>query len=80
MSIPLTVLEPNLVDTMGEASIDTPVLTKIQKYCTYLCFSTKHDLEAARQSFVKRYGVEPAEVVRDHNLIWVGPCPGKVKP
>jgi hypothetical protein len=80
MTIPEVIIKPGLTDTMGEASISTPSLVKIQHYATYLCFSPDHDPELARQSFVRRYGVEPAEVVRDHCLVWTGPVPGKAQP
>lgn len=42
---------------------------------TYLTFSKDHDQEKARLRFVKKFGVEPEEVVRDHNLLWLGPIP-----
>jgi len=48
-------------------------LVKIENYVTYLCFSPDTPPEFARARFVKRYGREPAQVTRDHCLLWVGP-------
>jgi hypothetical protein len=50
-----------------------PVLAKIPGYVDYLCYSPDTTEAAARAGFVKRYGCEPAECVRDNNLIWTGP-------
>ena len=52
-----------------------PIFVNIPNYVTYLCFSTDTSLETARLGYVKRFGTDPIEVVKDHNLIWVGPCP-----
>lgn len=51
----------------------TAALVKIPNYVTYLCFTTDTTEDAARAAFVHRYGHEPKEVSRDHNLVWVGP-------
>jgi hypothetical protein len=50
-----------------------PILAKIPNYCTYLCYSPDTTEAAARAGFVRRYGRQPQEVVRDHCLIWTGP-------
>ena len=53
----------------------TAQLVKIPNYVTYLCFSPDTSDEDARKGFIKRYKREPQEVVRDHNMVWSGPCP-----
>lgn len=57
----------------------TPQLVHIPNYVDYLGVTLDETDDQARQKFVKRFGSEPQEVVRDHCLIFVGPVP-KVKP
>jgi hypothetical protein len=59
--------------TTNETQPGAPVLAKIPGYVDYLCYSPDTTEAAARAGFVKRYGVEPAECVRDNNLWWLGP-------
>jgi hypothetical protein len=54
-----------------------PILAKIPNYCTYLCYSPDTKEEVARAGYVKRFGVEPQECVRDNNLWWLGPVQRK---
>jgi len=51
----------------------TAALVHIPNYVTYLCYSLDTSDEDARKGFIKRYKREPQEVVRDHNMVWVGP-------
>lgn len=43
-------------------------------------FSLDHDESAARASFVKRFGVAPAELHHAPGCLLVGPLPGRVGP
>lgn len=47
---------------------------------TWFCMTLDTTNAQARLRFKQLYGCEPAKVIRDHNMVWIGPVPADKAP